>query len=64
MDFVTGLHTTAAGYDSIFVVVDRLTKMVHLAPTHTTITAQGAAALFVQHDMLNMYLNTMANQQM
>ncbi|KAJ9511970.1 hypothetical protein QJQ45_004424 [Haematococcus lacustris] len=33
MDFVVKLPKTAAGHDSILVIVDRLTKMVHLAPT-------------------------------
>ncbi len=45
MDFVTGLKTTKNGYDSICVFVDRLTKMVHLAPTTKTITAEGTAFL-------------------
>jgi hypothetical protein len=49
MDFVMGLPPTSSGFDSIFVVVDRLTKMVHLAPTVTTVTAQGAARLFIDN---------------
>ncbi len=49
MDFVTGLPPTSSGFDSIFVAVDRLTKMVHLSPTVTTVTAQGAARLFVDN---------------
>ena len=34
------------GYDSILVVVDRLTKMVHFIPTTEKISAKGLARLF------------------
>ncbi|GKA22531.1 putative reverse transcriptase domain-containing protein [Tanacetum coccineum] len=32
MDFITKLPKTAAGYDSIWVIVDRLTKSAHFLP--------------------------------
>ena len=32
MDFIVGLPTTAAGYDSILTVTDKLSKRVHLIP--------------------------------
>jgi hypothetical protein len=32
MDFITGLPTTQKGYDSIWVIVDRLTKSAHFLP--------------------------------
>ena len=49
MDFVVDLPVTANGYDSILVMVDRLTKMVHLAPCHKTDDAFTVAWLFYKH---------------
>jgi hypothetical protein len=36
MDFIVGLPRTPAGYDSIWVIVDRLTKVAHFIPVKTT----------------------------
>jgi len=44
-DFITKLPL-AQGYDSILVVVDRLTKMVHFIPTTEKMSAEGLARLF------------------
>jgi len=44
-DFITKLPLTQ-GYDSILVVVDRLTKMVHFIPTIEKTSAEGLARLF------------------
>ena len=44
-DFITKLPL-AQGYDSILVVVNRLTKMVHFIPTTEKMSAEGLARLF------------------
>jgi hypothetical protein len=32
MDFIVGLHKTSRGYNSIWVIVDRLAKLAHFLP--------------------------------
>ena len=48
MDMVTDLPQTIKGFDSITVFVDRLTKMVHLAPSKKTDKASDVADLFIK----------------
>jgi hypothetical protein len=36
MDFIVGLPRTQSGYDSIWVIMDRLTKVLHFIPIKTT----------------------------
>ena len=47
MDFVTGLPE-CEGYDAIWVVVDRLSKMRHFVPCRTTVNARGLAEMFLK----------------
>jgi hypothetical protein len=35
MDFIVGLPLTARKFDSIWMIVDRLTKSAHFIPVHT-----------------------------
>jgi hypothetical protein len=45
MDFIVGLPRTQSGYDSILVIVDRLTKVAHFIPVKTTYSEPQLAEL-------------------
>ena len=47
MDFIIGLRLTAKRHDSIFVVVDTLTKSAHFIPVCTTYQATEIARVFI-----------------
>jgi hypothetical protein len=47
MDFIVVLHRTRTGYDSIWVVVDRLTKVTHFIPVKTTYNNAVLAELYM-----------------
>ena len=48
MDFIKKLPTSS-GFDTILVIVDRLSKQSIFIPTHDTITSANLARLFVLH---------------
>ena len=47
MDFVTGLPKSQKGHDSIWVIVDRLTKSAHFLPVKTTYGVAKYAQLYL-----------------
>jgi hypothetical protein len=47
MDFIIGLPSTSQRHDSIWVIVDRLTKTVHFFPVHTTYNAKKYAEIYL-----------------
>ena len=47
MDFIVGLPPTFRKHDSIWVIVDRLTKSAHFIPVHTTYVIKQYAELYI-----------------
>ncbi|WVZ75876.1 LOW QUALITY PROTEIN: hypothetical protein U9M48_023897 [Paspalum notatum var. saurae] len=47
MDFIVGLPRTQKGYDSIWVIIDHLTKSAHFLPVKTHYTAATYAKLYI-----------------
>jgi hypothetical protein len=47
MDFIVGLPNTSQRQDSIWVIVDRLTKTAHFLPVHTTYNTKKYAEIYL-----------------
>jgi hypothetical protein len=47
MDFIVGFPKTQSGYDSIWVIVDRLSKVAHFIPVKTTYKGSKLAELYI-----------------
>jgi hypothetical protein len=47
MDFIVSLPKTQSGYDSICVIVDRLSKVTHFIPVKTTYKGSKLAELYI-----------------
>jgi hypothetical protein len=47
MDFIVGLPRTQSGYDSIWVIMDRLTKVAYFIPVKTTYSGPQLAELYM-----------------
>ena len=48
MDFVSGLPRTRAGFDAIWVIVDRRMKSAHFLPIRMTYTLEELARLYIK----------------
>jgi hypothetical protein len=48
MCFIVGLPKTQSGYDSIWVIVDRLSKVAHFIPVKTTYKGSKLAELYIE----------------
>jgi hypothetical protein len=49
MDFINGLPRTPKGNDSIWVIVDHLTKVVHFIPMRTKYGGDNLARLYIDN---------------
>jgi hypothetical protein len=58
MDFLVGLPRTQAGYDALWVIVDRLTKAAHFIPIKVKYSLEKLSKLYLQEIVrLHGYLN-------
>jgi transposase InsO family protein len=48
MDFIVGLPNTSQKHDSIWVIIDRLTKTAHFLPVHTTYSTKKYAEIYLE----------------
>jgi hypothetical protein len=49
MDFIMSLPMTTRKFDSIWVIVDRLTKSAHFIPVHTKYRVEKYAEIYIAH---------------
>jgi hypothetical protein len=49
MDFIVGLPLTSRNHDSIWVMVDRLTKSAHFISVNSTYSAKDYAKIYLDH---------------
>jgi hypothetical protein len=47
MDFIVGLPLTTRKFDSIWVIIDRLSKSAHFIPVHTNYNVQNYARVYI-----------------
>ncbi|GJZ61787.1 putative reverse transcriptase domain-containing protein [Tanacetum coccineum] len=57
MDFVSGLLRTPSGYDTIWVIVDRLTKSAHFPPMKKTDSMEKLRRLYLKEEALGTKLD-------
>jgi hypothetical protein len=49
MDFIVGLPMMSRKFDSIWVIMDRLSKYAHFIPVHTKYNVQKYAGIYIAH---------------
>jgi hypothetical protein len=49
MDFIVGLTLTARKFNSIWVIMDQLTKSAHFIPVHTKYRVEKYAEIYIAH---------------
>jgi hypothetical protein len=49
MEFIVGLPRTSRGYNSLWVIVDRLTKLAQFIPVATTYKVGQYGELYISH---------------
>jgi hypothetical protein len=54
MDSIVGLPLTTRKFDSIWVIMDRLSKSTHFIPVHSNYNVQKYAGIYIAH-MLHMH---------
>jgi hypothetical protein len=47
MDFIIGLPKTAKGFDSVWVIIDRLTKIAHFLPVKVKYTVATYVEIYI-----------------
>jgi hypothetical protein len=62
MDFIVGLLMTACKFDSIWVIMDRLSKSANFIPVHTRYGAQKYVEIYINrvlclHELLKMIIS-------
>jgi hypothetical protein len=67
MDFIMGLPLTARKFDSIWVIMDRLTKSAHFIPVNTNYNVQKYAKIYIArvlclHGVLKMIISNWGSQ--
>jgi hypothetical protein len=64
MDFIMGLPLTALKFDSIWVIMDRLTKSAHFIPIHTKCRVEKYAKIYIARVLcLHRVLKTIISDQ-
>jgi hypothetical protein len=64
MDFIVGMPLTACKFDSIWVIVDRLTKSAHFIPINTNYRVQKCTKIYIVHVLcLHKVLKTVISDQ-